>query len=120
MIRIASVALPKSPMNLAQGDEVPQIITRRTRQRPREFLTPLQNDFCNTILSRADMGRLAQACTLSAKGGSRRSYSITLSPRSITWLRWSFGQPGLPQSFFQSREVFPPIRAQHLFETGNP
>ena len=29
MIRIASVALPKSPMNLAQGDEVPQIITRR-------------------------------------------------------------------------------------------
>src|SRR6185312_3142100 len=38
MIRIASVALPKSPMNLAQGDEVPQIITRRTRQRPSEFL----------------------------------------------------------------------------------
>jgi len=25
-------------MNLAQGDEVPQIITRRTRQRPSEFL----------------------------------------------------------------------------------
>ena len=40
MIRIASVALPKSSMNLAQGDEVPQIITRRTRQRPPEFLTP--------------------------------------------------------------------------------
>jgi hypothetical protein len=27
-------------MNLAQGDEVPQIITRRTRQRASEFLTP--------------------------------------------------------------------------------
>jgi hypothetical protein len=27
-------------MNLAQGDEVPQIITRRTRQRPSELLTP--------------------------------------------------------------------------------
>jgi hypothetical protein len=40
MIRTALVALPKSPMNLAQGDEVPQIITRRTRQRPSEFLTP--------------------------------------------------------------------------------
>ena len=40
MIRIASVALPKSRMNLAQGDEVPQIITRRTRKRPPEFLTP--------------------------------------------------------------------------------
>ena len=36
------------------------------------------------------------------------------------WLRWSFGQPGLPQSFLQSREVFgPPIRAQHVFESGN-
>src|SRR4249919_1542742 len=41
MIRTASVAPPKSPMNLAQGDEVPQIITRRTRQRRSEFLTPL-------------------------------------------------------------------------------
>jgi len=26
-------------MNLAQGDEIPQIITRITRQRPAEFLT---------------------------------------------------------------------------------
>jgi hypothetical protein len=26
-------------VNLARGDEVPQIITRRTRQRPSEFLT---------------------------------------------------------------------------------
>jgi putative ABC transport system substrate-binding protein len=32
-------SLPKSPMNLARGDEVPQIITRRTRQQPSEFLT---------------------------------------------------------------------------------
>jgi hypothetical protein len=35
----APVALPKSPINLAQGDEVPQIITQITRQRPSEFLT---------------------------------------------------------------------------------
>jgi hypothetical protein len=49
MIRIVSVALPKSPTNLAQGDEVPQIITRITRQRPSEILHLLQNDFCNTI-----------------------------------------------------------------------
>ena len=44
-----SVALPKSPTNLAQGDEVPQIITLITRQRPSEILHLLQNDFCNTI-----------------------------------------------------------------------
>src|SRR5579872_1576126 len=49
MIRIVSVALPKSSTNLAQGDEVPQIITRITRQRPSEILHLLQNDFCNTI-----------------------------------------------------------------------
>ena len=49
MIRIVSVALPKSPTNLAQGDEVRQIITRITRQRPSEILHILQNDFCNTI-----------------------------------------------------------------------
>ena len=39
MIRIASVALPKSPMNLAQGDEVPQIITRNAPAAPRIFDT---------------------------------------------------------------------------------
>jgi len=49
MIRMVSVALPKSPTNLAQGDEVPQIITRITRQLPSEILYLLQNDFCNTI-----------------------------------------------------------------------
>jgi hypothetical protein len=32
----------------------------------------------------------------------------------------SFGQPGLPQSFFVSQKVFgPPKRAQHVFESGN-
>ncbi len=32
----------------------------------------------------------------------------------------SFGQPGLPQSFLVSREVLgTPIRAQHVFESGN-
>jgi hypothetical protein len=42
------------------------------------------------------------------------------SPRASTWQRWSVGQPGLSQSFFISREVFgTPIRAQHIFETGN-
>ena len=35
-------------------------------------------------------------------------------------LRWSFGQPGSPQSFFVSQKVFgPPERTQHVFEGGN-
>ena len=37
MIRIVSVALPKSLVNLAKGDEAPQIITRIARQRPSEI-----------------------------------------------------------------------------------
>ena len=45
----------KSSMNLAQGDEVPRIITRRTRQRPSEFLTLPANDFCNTIRARPEV-----------------------------------------------------------------
>src|SRR6266403_2083673 len=36
------------------------------------------------------------------------------------WLRWSFGQPGSPQSFFISREIFGTSkRAHHVFEGGN-
>src|ERR1700678_4807742 len=63
MIRIVSVALPKSPTNLAQGDEVPQIITPITRQRPSEILHLLQNDFCNNLPTR-DNGWLCLACGL--------------------------------------------------------
>jgi hypothetical protein len=40
MIRVTSVALPKSPTSLACDDEVPQIFTRKPRLRPLEFLTP--------------------------------------------------------------------------------
>jgi hypothetical protein len=38
--RVISVALPKSPMSFAWGDEVPQISTRKPCLRPSEFLTP--------------------------------------------------------------------------------
>jgi hypothetical protein len=35
------------------------------------------------------------------------------------WLRSSFGQPGLPQSFFMLREIVGPPRAYQVFESGN-
>ena len=54
----------------------------------------------------------------SANNGSR-AYSIISSQRASIFLRWSFGQPGLPQSFFVSQKVFGPPRAQHGFESGN-
>ena len=37
-IRITSIALPKSPVSLTCGDEVPHIFTRKPRQQPAEFL----------------------------------------------------------------------------------
>src|SRR6187200_1558604 len=37
-IRIISIALPKSPVSFARGDEVPHIFTRKPRLQPAEFL----------------------------------------------------------------------------------
>jgi len=37
-IRMASFALPKSPMSLTRGDEVPHVLTRKSRLQPAEFL----------------------------------------------------------------------------------
>jgi hypothetical protein len=37
-IRVGAIALSKSPVSLALGDEVPHIFTRKPRQRPLEFL----------------------------------------------------------------------------------
>ena len=37
-IRITSFALPKSPMSLTRGDEVPHVLTRKSRLQPAEFL----------------------------------------------------------------------------------
>ena len=38
LIRITSFALAKSPMSLTQGDEVPHVLTRKSRLQPAEFL----------------------------------------------------------------------------------
>src|SRR6267378_1035917 len=79
-------------------------------------LTALKPDFRFTPESRlrADIA----PCPFRANNGSR-AYSIISSQRASIFLRWSFGQPGLPQSFFVSREIVGPPRAQHVFEIGN-
>ena len=60
--------------------------------------------------------QIASACLKGANSGSR-PYSII---SSSIFLRRSFGQPGSPQSFFQSRKVFgPPPMAHLVFEIGN-
>ena len=37
-IGVASITLPRSPVSLSSGDEVPHIFTRKSRLRPGEFL----------------------------------------------------------------------------------
>src|SRR5438477_292298 len=74
MIRIASVALPKSPINLAQGDEIPQIITRITRQRPAEFLTTCAKRLLQQYLPEADIVQLAGRPRLEAAVDLRPQY----------------------------------------------
>jgi hypothetical protein len=59
------------------------------------------------------------ACLKSANNGSRLFYHL-VATGEILWRRWSFGQPGLPQSFLVSREVFgTPIRTLHVLESEN-
>jgi hypothetical protein len=39
LIRLASIALPRSPVSLTSGDEVPHIFTRKPRVRAAKFLS---------------------------------------------------------------------------------
>src|SRR5206468_3855696 len=56
---------------------------------------------------------LAEVCK---RYSGSRTHSTTSSQRASIFLRWSLGQPGSPQSFFISREVFgAPIRAHYFF-----
>ena len=48
-IDMASGSLPKSPVSLSLGDEVPHMCTRKTRQRLGKNLPAVQKDFCNNI-----------------------------------------------------------------------
>jgi hypothetical protein len=85
MIRIASVALPKSPMNLAQGDEVPQIITRITRQRPAEFLTTCAKRLLQQYRHKTDVAVVSANVRFRGKSGPRtkpRAKSASLIGRS--------------------------------------
>ena len=55
-IRMVSVALPKSPVSLALGDEVPHIFTRKPRLQPGEFFKPRAKRLLQQNLPKADIG----------------------------------------------------------------
>ena len=64
-----------------------------------------------------DIVRSARHVQLCQQRKSRLFDHFVANGRAL--LRWSFGQPGLPQSFFVSREIFGPPRAHHVFKSGN-
>src|SRR5229473_191120 len=81
-IRITSIALPKSPVSLTCGDEVPHIFTRKPRLQPAEFLNPSAKRLLQQNLPQADVVSHAHA---RARGQTEReacsqgrSYSIRI------------------------------------------
>src|SRR6516165_10765516 len=56
-IFVASVPLPRSPVSLWSGDEVPHIFTRKSRLRPGEFLVSSAKRLLQQYLPQADLSR---------------------------------------------------------------
>ena len=59
-IRITSIALPKSPVSFARGDEVPHIFTRNARLQRAEFLIIGAKRLLQHILPESDIARLLE------------------------------------------------------------
>ena len=83
LIRTVSFALPTSLTNLAQGDEVPQIIARIMRQRPSEILISPVKTLLQHYLPRADVDGHQAAGPLRASGRHRASSKVN---RELNWL----------------------------------
>src|SRR6266487_432094 len=59
-ICVASITLPRSPVSLSSGDEVPHIFTRKSRLQPGEFLISSAKRLLQQYLPFADMWTLSQ------------------------------------------------------------
>jgi hypothetical protein len=65
---MASITLPRSPVSLSSGDEVPHIFTRKSRLRPNEFLISSakrllrQNRHTAAMSQRSARSRRKQTC----------------------------------------------------------
>src|SRR5215510_8292151 len=57
-IYVGSITLPRSPVSLSSGDEVPRIFTRKSRLQPGEFLITSAKRLLQHNLSEATVYRL--------------------------------------------------------------
>src|SRR4029077_1642295 len=55
-IYVVSITLPRSPVSLSSGDEVPQIFTRKSRLQPGEFLITSAKRLLQQYLPLTDIG----------------------------------------------------------------
>src|SRR5262245_51365105 len=85
-IYVVSVALPRSPVSLSSGDEVPHIFTRKSRRQPGEFLITSAERLLQQYLPTGDICSAAKTVAIQ----SRRRRAIAAS--------WARRDRGLPRS----------------------
>src|SRR5678815_5362816 len=66
-IRIISIALPKSPVSFARGDEVPHIFTRKPRLQPAEFLITSAKRLLQHNRPTTDIGQQTAAVAVASR-----------------------------------------------------
>ena len=85
-IRTGSIALPKTLVSLARGDEVPHISTRKPRPRPAEFLRPSAKRLLQHNLPCMDGARGARENSdISASGSGAAMYAAFECGRCGRW-----------------------------------
>src|SRR6516162_1598064 len=70
-ICVVSITLPRSPVSLSSGDEVPHIFTRKSRLQPGEFLISSAKRLLQQNLPQAEISRSFDVWRRSAWRGKR-------------------------------------------------
>src|SRR5215472_7347413 len=69
-IYVVSITLPRSPVSLSSGDEVPHIFTRKSRLRPGELLITSAKRLLQQYLPKADLRGAAKMPTIRSSGSA--------------------------------------------------
>src|SRR6516165_7900703 len=84
-IYVVSITLPRSPVSLSSGDEVPHIFTRKSRLKPGEFLITSAKRLLQQYLPQAD------SCTAAnAAHGQLLSSRFNSLKKRRAWQGWSY------------------------------
>jgi hypothetical protein len=81
-IYVVSIALPRSPVSLSSGDEVPHIFTRKSRLQPGEFLITSAKRLLQQNLPIADICTAAKAIAIRSPRRRVRAASGALRCRA--------------------------------------